>query len=199
MEKISKGAVTVNYYLSDTHFYDKKCLGYDGRPFVSVESMNETIVKNWNRVVKPDDTVYLIGDFSYGRGGDVVSISQRLAGHKILIRGNHDSGTELDYAFEKIYDYLELPTENGIVILSHYPIASYKDMQKPGTVHLYGHVHNSYEAKLCNDVYSKLRALKGYPIEAYNVGVMQPYMAYTPRTIPELRTLTKQFPLDFSH
>ncbi|MGM9681141.1 MAG: hydrolase, partial [Eubacteriales bacterium] len=67
----------MNFYLADTHFYDQKCLGYDGRPFVSVESMNDTIIKNWNRVVGPDDTVYLVGDFSYGRGGDVVSVSQR--------------------------------------------------------------------------------------------------------------------------
>lgn len=189
----------MNFYLSDTHFYDLKCLGYDGRPFVSVESMNDTIIKNWNRVVHPDDTVYLVGDFSYGRGGDVVSVSQRLAGHKILIRGNHDTGTELTYAFEKIYDYLELVTEDGIVVLSHYPIASFKDMQKKGTVHIYGHVHNSYEAKICADVYAKLNKIKGYQIEAYNVGAMQPYMAYTPRTLPEIRKRVMQFPLDFSH
>lgn len=188
----------MNFFISDTHFYDSKCIGYDGRPFLDVNNMNDTLIRNWNRVVSADDTVYLVGDFSYGRGGDVVSISQRLAGHKILIRGNHDTGTELSYAFEAIYDYLELVTEDGILILSHYPMSSYKDMQKKGTVHLYGHVHNSYEAKISADVYARLSRIKGYPIEAYNVGAMQPYMGYTPRTLPEIRKLVMQYPLDFS-
>jgi calcineurin-like phosphoesterase family protein len=189
----------MNFYLADTHFYDKKCLGYDGRPFVDVDSMNQTLIQNWNKRVGREDTVYLVGDFSFGMGADLVSVSQRLAGHKILIRGNHDNDSNLPYAFEKIYDYLELMTPDGMVILSHYPIASFKDMQKPGTVHIYGHVHNSYEAKLCADLYQKLNKLKKYPIEAYNVGCMQPYMGYTPRTIEELRRLTLQYPLDFSH
>ncbi len=189
----------MNYYIADTHFYDKKCLGFDGRPFASVESMNETIIKNWNKTVKSDDTVYLVGDFSYGNGADIVSTAQRLSGHKILIKGNHDNDVNLKYVFEEIHDYLEVITSEGLVILSHYPIASFREMQKPGTVHIYGHVHNSYEAKICADIYAKLNKIKNYNIEAYNVGVMQPYMNYTPRTIEELRSLTMKFPLDFSH
>ncbi len=189
----------MNYYIADTHFYDRKCIGYDGRPFIDVDAMNDFMIKKWNSAVGDDDTVYLVGDFSFGMGGDLISISQRLKGHKILIRGNHDNGTDLAYAFEAVYDYLELMTEDGLVVMSHYPISSFRDMQKPGTVHIYGHVHNSYEAKLSADVYSRLSKIKGYNIEAYNVGAMQPYMGYTPHTIPELRQLTKQFPLDFSH
>lgn len=66
-------------------------------------------------------------------------------------------------------------------------------------MHIYGHVHNSFEAKISNDVYTRLRALpdRNYNFEAYNVGCMQPYMDYTPRTLAELRERTRKFPLKF--
>lgn len=185
------------FYIADTHFYDRKCLTYDNRHFLGVNDMNDTIVRNWNSVVGKDDTVYVVGDFSYGTGGDVVSIAQRLAGHKILIRGNHDNDVNLKYAFEEIADYREVLTDEGRVILCHYPILSFKNMQKGGTVHIYGHVHNTYEAKITADTHRRLLNL-GYKFEAYNVGCMQTYMNYTPRTLTELRTLTMQIPLDFS-
>ena len=189
----------MNFYIADTHFFDNKCLAYDGRPFSSAAEMNEEMIRRWNKAVGKEDTVYLVGDFCYGNGSDIISTAQRLCGHKILIRGNHDLDVNLKYAFEGIYDYLELKGEDGKVILSHYPMSSFKDMQQGGSVHIYGHVHNSYEAKISNDVYNRLRALGKYHFEAYNVGVMQGYMDYTPRTIAELRERTLRFPLDFSH
>ena len=175
------------YFIADTHFYDRKCIQYDNRPFAGVEDMNEALIRNWNGVVQPEDTVY------------IVSAAQRLKGHKILIKGNHDNDVNLKYAFEEIYEYKEVPLSNGTVILSHYPLSSFKDMQKGGTVHIYGHVHNSFEAKISNDVYTRLRALpdRNYNFEAYNVGCMQPYMDYTPRTLAELRERTRKFPLKF--
>ena len=175
------------YFIADTHFYDRKCIQYDNRPFAGVEGMNEALIRNWNGVVQSEDTVYIVGDFSYGVGADIVSTAQRLKGHKILIKGNHDNDVNLKYAFEEIYEYKEVP------------LSSFKDMQKGGTVHIYGHVHNSFEAKISNDVYTRLRALpdRNYNFEAYNVGCMQPYMDYTPRTLAELRERTRKFPLKF--
>lgn len=189
----------MEYFIADTHFYDKKCILYDGRPFSNVEDMNRLLIERWNGVVNSSDTVYVVGDFSYGYGADIVSTAQRLNGKKILIRGNHDSDVNLKYAFAEIHDYLETKVEEGSVILCHYPLVSFKDMQKGGTIHIYGHVHNTYEAKLANDVYERMRRLpnREYHFEAYNVGCMQDYMDYTPRTITELRERTKKFVLKF--
>lgn len=189
----------MEFFIADTHFYDKKCILYDGRPFASVEDMNRLLIENWNRVVSDEDTVYVVGDFSYGNGADIVSTAQRLKGKKILIKGNHDNDVNLKYAFCEIHDYLETRVSEGSVILCHYPLASFKDMQKGGTVHIYGHVHNTYEAKLANDVYERMRRLpdRNYHFEAYNVGCMQDYMDYTPRTITELRERTRKFALKF--
>lgn len=35
------------------------------RPFSSVEEMNETLIENWNSVVKPEDVVYVLGNFAW--------------------------------------------------------------------------------------------------------------------------------------
>ena len=189
----------MDFFIADTHFFDRYCIKFDGRPFAGAEDMNETLIRRWNAAVSDSDRVFLIGDYSYGNGADIVSTAQRLRGHKILIRGNHDNDINLKYCFEEIHDYLEVHLDNATVILCHYPLSSFRDMQKGGTVHLYGHVHNSFEAKIANDVYNRLRALpnRSYNFEAYNVGCMQPYMDYTPRTLTELRERTRTFPLKF--
>ena len=54
----------------------------------------EKFVRNCSRMVRPDDTLVLVGDHSWGKnleesGPDLRYIEQ-LPGRKILIRGNHD-------------------------------------------------------------------------------------------------------------
>ena len=186
----------MEYFIADTHFYDRKCIGFDARPFANVSEMNTALIENWNKVVKKEDTVYVVGDFSYGNGADIYSTAERLNGKKILIRGNHDNDVNLKYIFAEIHDYLEVSTAEGKVVLCHYPLTSFRDMQRGGTIHIYGHVHNTFEAKVARDVHERLLKL-GYRFEAYNVGCMQDYMAYTPRTISELRELTLKTPLRF--
>jgi calcineurin-like phosphoesterase family protein len=51
--------------------------------------MNEAMIQNWNSVVKPEDTIYCLGDFSFA-GRSVELYSSRLNGSKILVPGNHD-------------------------------------------------------------------------------------------------------------
>ena len=52
----------MNYYIADCHFGDEQVIAYSRRPFHSLEEMDETMVKNWNKVVKDYDDVYIIGD-----------------------------------------------------------------------------------------------------------------------------------------
>ena len=55
------------YVISDTHFGHENSLKWtdeDGnklRPFDTVEELNNTIIDNWNRVVKAGDHVYHFG------------------------------------------------------------------------------------------------------------------------------------------
>jgi calcineurin-like phosphoesterase family protein len=77
------------YFTSDLHFWHKNVIRYCARPFASVEEMNEIMIKNWNDVVKPDDIVYCLGDFSLAMR-PVEVYTSRLNGVKYLVPGNHD-------------------------------------------------------------------------------------------------------------
>lgn len=77
------------YFTSDPHYYHLNVIKYCNRPFSSVEEMNEMLIKNWNDVVAPDDTVYCLGDFSMAFR-PVEAFSHRLSGTKYLVPGNHD-------------------------------------------------------------------------------------------------------------
>lgn len=115
------------FLISDTHFghtntWEKFTLS-DGsplRPFTSTEEMDETMVDNWNRVVRPQDTVYHLGDVVIARRH--LETVKLLNGRKILIRGNHDIFKDKDYyeaGFEQIHGVRVFVDQ---FILSHIPL-----------------------------------------------------------------------------
>lgn len=77
------------YFTSDLHFYHNNVIRYCSRPYETVEQMNEDLVNKWNEVVKPEDTVICVGDFSLALR-PVEVYTRRLNGYKILVAGNHD-------------------------------------------------------------------------------------------------------------
>lgn len=50
------------YFFSDTHFNHSHIIEYCNRPFNNVNKMNNTLIINWNSVVKKDDMVYHLED-----------------------------------------------------------------------------------------------------------------------------------------
>ena len=130
------------FYISDTHFGHKNILKYDNRPYFTVAEMDADLIKRWNNAVKPTDTVYHLGDFSWLKPAEESEILQQLNGTKILIRGNHDYKPTAEWA--EVLLFAEIVDNGRHVILSHFPIASYKNMTH-GYYHRYGHVHNSFE------------------------------------------------------
>lgn len=79
------------FFISDTHFNHTNILKYEpDERFSTVEDRNEFIIENWNRVVKPEDKIYHLGDVFMGTITNYIPIHKRLAGKKRLIVGNHD-------------------------------------------------------------------------------------------------------------
>jgi calcineurin-like phosphoesterase family protein len=79
------------YLIGDTHFDHANIIRYCERPFSNVRVMNRVLVKNWNDTVKPKDTVYFLGDWTYGRGHKPTKYwVRKLKGHIVSIRGSHD-------------------------------------------------------------------------------------------------------------
>ena len=104
-----------------------------------------------------------------------------------MIPGNHTKG--IKSAKDKnlvsaVFDYAELNIDGKYVIISHYPIFSWKSMRY-GSIQLYGHLHNSEEQDLFEGIIHNFRK-RGIRCNAYNVGCMMPYMNYTPQSLQEI-------------
>lgn len=77
------------WVVSDCHFRHNKPFLYEPRGFTSIDEHDETIVKNWNSVVKEEDWVINLGDLCLSDTNGAIPYIQRLKGHQIWIRGNH--------------------------------------------------------------------------------------------------------------
>ena len=78
------------YWLTaDTHFGHENIIKYCKRPFKSAYEMDLTMIRNWNLLVKPQDTVFHLGDLVFkNRYGN---IREHLNGNIVHIQGNHDN------------------------------------------------------------------------------------------------------------
>ena len=77
------------WFTSDTHFNHSKILDFCKRPFADIAEHDAALIKNWNDLVKPEDTVFHLGDFCWGGTSKWREILSQLNGHIYLIRGNH--------------------------------------------------------------------------------------------------------------
>ena len=135
------------YYISDLHLQHFNIINMCNRPFQSVEEMNKALIDNWNKVVKDNDDVYFLGDFSFKCNQQrATEFLKQLKGRKFFIKGNHDKNTWLQSIKEQgliewYKDYAEINDAGRMVILCHYPLHSWNGLYR-GSYHLYGHVHN---------------------------------------------------------
>ena len=99
------------------------------------------LVKNWNSVVKPSDTVWFLGDFGLSDREYIAHIFKKLNGHIRMIKGNHDNWSNSFYqeaGFEYISQYP--------IILKRRFILSHTPMPAPTNddyYYIYGHVHSN--------------------------------------------------------
>lgn len=129
------------FFTSDTHFGHANIIKYCGRPFTTVEEMDETIIERWNSRVKPKDVVYHLGDFMLcNKKYD--HFLNRLNGKVILIRGNHDHHFKNNnfYGFAEVHDMLFLDKLTPQFFICHYAMRVWPNRHR-GSINLYGHSH----------------------------------------------------------
>lgn len=80
------------YLITDTHMGHRMMVNSGLRP----ERYEQRIISNWRKQVKAADTVIHLGDVAWNNGQQQEVIS-KLPGHKILIKGNHDKKSTLQY------------------------------------------------------------------------------------------------------
>jgi calcineurin-like phosphoesterase family protein len=167
------------YYLtSDLHISHAKIIIYCNRPFKDVEEMNETIIRNWNKVVKEDDIVIHVGDFCF-KGGNGKNWLSRLNGSKIMIKGNHDTTS----SYDAIINAMTITYHGHNIFIAHRPPTHRAEVPDFTDFIVCGHVHEQWAT-------SSIDRLDGRKIPIINVGV--DVRKFTPVSIDQVVSLYKQ-------
>lgn len=140
------------FITSDTHWGHANIIRHCSRPFVDVNHMNKVLVDNHNSLVRPNDNLIHLGDFSF-RGDSAETYLNNLNGNIWFVIGNHDKDLKKFFGndIKREYNgktYRILPAESMItidersIVLSHYSMRVWYGSHR-GNWHLYGHSHGS--------------------------------------------------------
>lgn len=149
----------MRYYIADLHFFHENInTRLDCRGFADVGEMNEYMKYKWNRKVRSNDEVVIIGDLSWGTAEQTNELLEQLQGRLFLITGNHDKFVKRpefkSSRFIWIKPYEELLDNRWKVVLCHYPIMCYNGQYRldeagnPRAYMLHGHVHDTQDQRL---------------------------------------------------
>lgn len=142
------------WFTADTHFGHNNVIQYCHRPYQSISEMDEQLIKNWNQVVKPDEIIYHLGDFTLLGKEPAEGYLQQLNGKIHVIPGGHDhrwigkdtyiSGSgypvQIMPPLQTIKVALPDSNESQLIVLCHYSLRVW-DRSHYGSWHLYGHSH----------------------------------------------------------
>ena len=169
---------------SDSHFGHSNIIKYCNRPFKDPQEMDEAIIENHNKLVKPEDIWYHLGDVYFTKKCYAL---ERMNGHKRLILGNHDDGKDpyLQQHFEKILVWRMFP-EFGL-LLTHVPVhlgeinnPHAESRKEKYSVNIHGHLHEKRVTYYDNKLKKEIN-------DPRYVSVCMEHINYSPVNIEELR------------
>ena len=131
------------WLISDTHFDHTNIIRFCNRPYNSTREMNEDMIRAWNRFVKDEDLVIILGDVACGyRARPAEHFLRQLKGEKVLVLGNHDvgfvQGADAVLRHGAILRYLKQD-----FLLVHQPNTINKELFPKVKWLIHGHVHNT--------------------------------------------------------
>jgi len=132
------------WFTGCTHFGHERIIELSNRPFDSLEEMDEALIENHNKIVKPQDIVFHLGDIA--EYGEEEEYFRRCHGHFEIILGNHDNYyTIMRLArsrtnIQSVTDYSLQKFRQTWFALFHYPIEDW-DQRYKGSIHLHSHTH----------------------------------------------------------
>lgn len=159
------------WFTSDTHYghknivrgtseWENKENSQRVRDFNTMEEHNDTLVNNFNNLIKPDDTLYHLGDWSFGGHENIKKFRERLNCKNIhLIFGNHDQHIEpINSVYRELFSSVQHYKEASFkipsvqagkygktqIIMSHYAMRVWNNSHH-GSIMLYGHSHGTLD------------------------------------------------------
>lgn len=137
------------FFTSDTHWGHSNIIKYSKRPYKDVEEMNEMMLQEWNKIVKPQDVIYHMGDVSFMPFPKLKNYLYRMNGTIHVTLGNHDKDITRNQSellrqgkIASITHYRELNMGGEFIVLFHYGQRVWNKSHR-GSIHLYGHSHGS--------------------------------------------------------
>lgn len=142
------------FFTSDTHYSHKNICGPEVsdwssgfRNFRTIDEMNNAIVDSINTTVGRHDTLYHLGDWSFGGQDQIEEFRSRVnCGDIRLIYGNHDHAIQKYDKYRKLFtwcrDMHTVRINRQRIVLLHYAMRLW-DKKHHGAWHLYGHSHGS--------------------------------------------------------
>lgn len=153
-----------NVFVSaDHHLGHENIIKFCNRPFESVDEMDQALIDNWNKVVKPDNTVYHLGDFTLGDWKMARDYLNQLNGNINFLCNpwHHDKRwlpkSDRVFVGDKVIRFLppmvvlevpELGKDNHplAITLCHYPLAVW-DRKHYSGICFHGHCHSNYQGE----------------------------------------------------
>lgn len=137
----------MTFFTSDLHFGHANIIKFCNRPFLSVDHMNQELIKNINSTVGLDDTLYILGDLAFMQESEIIKILNQINCKNLhFIDGNHDKKIRNDSGIKryfKSYDvYKEINVNGQHIILFHFPLLEWNAGHR-GAWMLHGHTHGT--------------------------------------------------------
>ena len=143
------------FFTSDLHAYHKNILKFcpTTRHGEDAAEMTEHLIRAWNSRVGRGDTVYNLGDVSFGNTAQTIDFLNRLNGQHHLILGNHDRNLLQNkpalamFQSVQTQKHLKVTLSDGRkqeIYLHHFAHRVW-DKAHYGVWHFYGHSHGDLE------------------------------------------------------
>lgn len=151
------------------------------RDFASIEEHDQFIIDQHNKVVKPGDRWYCLGDLTFHN--KYMHLVGYMNGRKVLIKGNHDVLKLAQYV--PYFDDIRACHILDKMLLTHIPIHS--DSLSRWVCNVHGHLHsnrvmlNSYQPDMVDERYQSV--------------CMEQLDNYTPISLEQLKARIKNLGL----
>lgn len=138
----------MHWFTADPHYSHENIIRFCNRPFADEGEMNARMLAECRARVQPDDDLWIVGDFTAGKAGDIQrrevrTIFHALPGRRHLIRGNHDTHWVRELPWDSIAETADILVDGRRLYLCHYPMITWPGARRDG-IQLFGHVHQNW-------------------------------------------------------
>lgn len=152
------------------------------RKFNTIEEHDEHIIAQNNKVVKPQDRIYFLGDVTFSKKH--LNLLSRMNGRKVLIKGNHDKLALKDYL--PYFDDIRGSHQFDGMLLTHIPV--HQNSLARWGLNIHGHLHHNrvkLKKLFSDDIFAELDDPRYLNVS------MEQLNDYTPISLEEIKCLTQ--------